>query len=27
MQPLAAKPNAGGYGNNSIHKVCCRVRL
>jgi len=27
MQPLAAKPNAGGYGNNSIHKVSCRVRL
>jgi sulfite oxidase len=27
MQPLAARPNAGGYGNNSIHKVTCRVRL
>jgi DMSO/TMAO reductase YedYZ molybdopterin-dependent catalytic subunit len=27
MQPLAARPNAGGYGNNSIHKVSARVRL
>ena len=26
-QPLAARPNAGGYGNNSIHKVSVRVRL
>ena len=24
-QPLAAKPNAGGYGNNSIHQVKLHV--
>jgi DMSO/TMAO reductase YedYZ molybdopterin-dependent catalytic subunit len=24
-QPLEAKPNAGGYGNNSIHQVAFRV--
>lgn len=26
MQPLEARPNPGGYGNNSIHKVTLRVR-
>jgi len=26
MQPAAARPNAGGYGNNSIHVVKVRVR-
>ena len=25
VQPLVAKPNLGGYGNNSIHKVSVRV--
>ena len=25
-QPIAARPNAGGYGNNSIHVVKVRVR-
>jgi sulfite dehydrogenase len=25
-QPLEAKPNLGGYANNSIHKVTFRVR-
>src|SRR5262245_6775682 len=27
VQPMAARANAGGYGNNSIHKVSARVRL
>lgn len=27
MQPVAARANGGGYGNNSIHKVSARVRL
>ena len=26
VQPAQAPPNAGGYGNNSIHKVTVRVR-
>ncbi len=26
-QPLAARANGGGYGNNSIHKVTVRVRV
>jgi DMSO/TMAO reductase YedYZ molybdopterin-dependent catalytic subunit len=26
MQPVAARANGGGYGNNSIHKVSARVR-
>jgi hypothetical protein len=25
VQPAEALPNAGGYGNNSIHKVTVRV--
>ena len=25
VQPMAARPNAGGYGNNSIHRVAIRV--
>jgi DMSO/TMAO reductase YedYZ molybdopterin-dependent catalytic subunit len=27
VQPLAARPNAAGYGNNSIHRVTFRVRV
>ena len=27
MQPVDARANGGGYGNNSIHKVNARVRL
>jgi len=27
VQPMAARANGGGYGNNSIHKVATRVRL
>jgi hypothetical protein len=26
-QPLAARPNGAGYGNNSIHVVTVRVRV
>jgi DMSO/TMAO reductase YedYZ molybdopterin-dependent catalytic subunit len=26
-QPLVARPNAAGYGNNSIHRISARVRL
>jgi DMSO/TMAO reductase YedYZ molybdopterin-dependent catalytic subunit len=27
VQPLEVRPNAAGYGNNSIHRISIRVRL